>query len=508
VEHEVELKLSIAGGDTSRLRRHPAVTAACNTRPVTRKLTSIYYDTPDFKLLDAGISLRVRRMSGGWFQTVKSAGSALAGLHQRTEWEDAIAAGQPDFTRILDPQLIRLFADQPLRDALKPLFVTEVRRTEWLLVFDNGDKIELALDVGQLIVGENRLPISEIELELKSGNTGRLFDLALELQNDIPLALNNVSKAQSGYAFYRPQPPSIFKAKLPVLSRDADAGSAFQQIARECIHQLQGNQDMVLQGTDPEGVHQMRVALRRLRSAFSLFRSLLDNGSSAALLEELRWLTDILGKARDLDVFISQTLPAINARFSTHPGLLKLRENALSEQLKAYASVRCAINSQRYHRLLLSLSAWLENARWGEDNTDADARPVLEIAQSTLARRHKQLHRHGERLMHMHPEERHQTRIAAKKLRYAAEFFSSLFPAGKSRNFVRALANLQDVLGVLNDIAVTENLLQRLIGQRPDRSLDEALHIFAGWNGCNAVHSLASMDQAWQSYAAHRPFWR
>jgi triphosphatase len=108
----------------------------------------------------------------------------------------------------------------------------------------------------------------------------------------------------------------------------------------------------------------------------------------------------------------------------------------------------------------------------------------------------------------MHPEERHQSRIAAKKLRYAAEFFSSLYPVGKSRAFVRTLANLQDVLGVLNDITVTENLLRHLIGNRPDRTLDEALHIFTGWNACNAMHSLENMDKAWRSFAAEKPFWR
>jgi triphosphatase len=508
LQNEVELKLGIAGRNAALLRRHPAVIAASSVKPVTRKLTSIYYDTPDLKLLDAGISLRVRRMSGGWFQTVKAAGSSLAGLHQRAEWEDIIAAGHPDFTKILDPDLIELFADQQLRDALKPIFHTEVRRTEWHLAFDNGDKIELALDIGKLVADKNCVPISEIELELKGGNTGRLFDFALELQNDIPLVLNNVSKAQMGYVFYRPQPPVIFKAKLPELERDADARSAFKQIARECIHHLQSNQDMVLQGTDVEGVHQMRVALRRLRSAFSLFHKMLGRENTTGLTEELRWITDILGAARDLDVFITQTLPSITAQFSDHPGLLKLHQKALAAQQKAYANTRIAINSQRYHRLLLSLASWLENERWLEGKPEPDSTYVQDIAQAALAKRHKQLHQHGERLMHMHPEERHQTRIAAKKLRYAAEFFSSLYPVGKSRAFVRTLANLQDVLGVLNDIAVTENLLRHLIGNRPDRTLDEALHIFAGWNACNAMHSLENMDQAWRSYAAEKPFWR
>ncbi|GBG14081.1 single-stranded DNA exonuclease [Novimethylophilus kurashikiensis] len=503
--NEVELKLRIARKDAARLRKHPAILAATVDKPVTRKLTSIYYDTPDLQLLDAEISLRVRRMSGGWFQAVKAAGSSLAGLHQRMEWEDIIASGQPDFTRILDPQLVRIFGDEALRAALAPIFRTEVQRTEWQLKFDNGDAVELALDLGHLVAGKKREPITEIELELKSGNAARLFDLALILQQDIPLSLENVSKAQRGYAHYRPQPPTVFKAKLPQLSRQEKASVAFRKIAWECITHLQGNQDVVLHGNDVEGVHQMRVSLRRLRSAFSVFRGLLGRETTDPIIEELRWITDILGAARDLDVFVTQTLPPLQERFEQHAGLVKLGEKAALLQTRAYRDVRAALNSQRYHRLLLSLAAWLENERWKTEGTlDPD---VAALADATLANRHKQLRRHGKRLQEMPAEERHQTRIAAKKLRYTAEFFLSLYSGGKSHAFIHRLAQLQDRLGVLNDIAVTEQLLRRLAGSRPDKPVAEALLLFKGWNACNIEHSLAHMDEAWHRFVHHKPFW-
>ncbi len=504
--HEVELKLRIAREDAARLRKHPAVLAACVGKPITRKLTSIYYDTPELKLLDAEISLRVRRMAGGWFQAVKAAGSSLAGLHQRMEWEDIITSGQPDFTRIVDPQLTRIFDDQPLRDALAPIFRTEVMRTEWQLEFDNGDHVELALDLGELVAGNKREPISEIELELKGGNTGRLFDLALLLQQDVPLVLENVSKAQRGYAHYRPQPPAILKAKPPALDAQTDAAAAFSQIAWECITQLQGNQDMVLHGGDIEGVHQMRVALRRLRSLFALFKAQLAGEEKEALLEEMRWITGLLGEARDLDVFLAQTLPPLLAHFDQHAGLLKLHSRTASAQRKAYVELRRALESQRYQRLLLALGAWLENERWrGGASEDTTART---LADAVLAKRDKQLRRHGKRLMHMHTEERHQTRIAAKKLRYAAEFFASLYPPGRTHAFIHRLSQLQDRLGVLNDIAVTQQLLQQLAGRRPDRALAEALFVFAGWNASHAMHSLDHMEAAWREFARQKVFWR
>ncbi len=508
--NEVELKLRISSTNVPRLRRHPAIVSALTGKPVTRKLTSIYYDTPQLALLDAGISLRVRRMSGGWFQAVKAAGHSLSGLHQRMEWEDIIAFGHPDFSKITEPALTRIFDNPTLRTALAPIFTTEVRRTEWHLAWENGDQIELALDLGNLVIGERNdqsphEPISEIELELKGGHTGRLFELALELQQDIPLELENVSKAQRGYAHYRPQPPIIVKARSTHLRRHASAPDAFRQIAWECIAQMQGNQEMVLHGDDPEGVHQMRVALRRLRSAISVFGAIMDRESCTPLVAEIRWITGVLGAARDLDVFVTETLPPMLYRLHEHPGLLQLGAKADTARLHAYDEVRAALNSQRYHHLLLALGDWLENDRWHHAGS-AEMR-ALDIARNMLAKRHKQLHRHGERLAEMLPEERHATRIAAKKLRYAAEFFTGLYPDTKASDYLRALAVIQNILGELNDIAVTEDLIRKLIGNRPSRALDESLQLFTGWNASNAMHGLASMEKAWKQFARQKPFW-
>lgn len=503
--NEIELKLRISAADAARLRKHPALHSHLSEAPVTRKLTSIYYDTPDLALLDAGLSLRVRRMSGGWFQAVKAAGHSSAGLHQRMEWEDIIAFGHPDFSKITDPALTRVFDQPALRQALAPIFTTEVRRTEWQLMWENGDHIELALDLGNLIVGQKRETISEIELELKAGHTGRLFELALTLQDDLKLELENVSKAQRGYGHYRPESPSVARAHRTALKKHLSARSALQQIAWECLAQLQGNQDMVLHGTDIEGVHQMRVALRRLRSAMSVFRDVIDPVACATIREDLKWIADVLGNARDLDVFLTETLPPMVRHLHAHPGLLELREKAKKTQAVAYKEARAALGSQRYHRLLLSLGAWLENSpAQVQDTLEPD---VHAVAQRMLAKRYKQLCRHGQRLAEMHEEERHAARIAAKKLRYTAEFFASLYPEKETRAFLRKLAALQGTLGQLNDISVTDTLILKLAGSRPPRPVDEARHLFSGWNASDTVHHLNNMDHDWKTFSRMKAFW-
>jgi triphosphatase len=199
---EIELKLRIAAGDIPRLRRHPLIRQSIIDRPVTRKLTSIYYDTPHLDLVKAGVSLRVRRMSGGWFQSIKTAGKASNGLHDRQEWEDLLHRGAPDFNKITDPWLRAIFDDASLRAALRPIFTTAVKRTEWQLDTGRG-RIEMALDVGHLLIEERALAdICEVELELKDGDEDQLFTFAAKLQETIGLQAENTSKAELGYAFY------------------------------------------------------------------------------------------------------------------------------------------------------------------------------------------------------------------------------------------------------------------------------------------------------------------
>jgi CHAD domain-containing protein len=138
---------------------------------------------------------------------------------------------------------------------------------------------------------------------------------------------------------------------------------------------------------------------------------------------------------------------------------------------------------------------------------DADSATIIEVAAHVLQKRYKQLRQHGKLLNELNIEQRHLARIAGKKLRYAAEFFSSLYPSGKADTFLQKLAQLQDVLGTLNDIAVTDRLSHQLAGDHPDLIVGEALHIVSGWSACEVTHKLADMDRVWRTFAIHKPFW-
>jgi len=505
VANEVELKLTIESKDTPLLWRHPCIVTAAIGKPVRHKLITSYYDTPDLKLYKAGISLRIRRISGQWVQSIKSIEKAQAGLHQRMEWEDVIASGHPDFTKINKKPLNRIFANPKLRDAINPIFRTEILRTELQLAFDD-DRLELALDIGQLVVGETKEKISEIELELKEGARGRLFELALQLQRTIPLRLKNVSKAQHGYAFYAAVPPSAVKGQLPELALRDSAEEAFVKIAWECMHHLQMNQDVVLYGDDVEGTHQMRVAVRRLRSAFTVFKKVLGEDASRELMIELNWLANALGKARDLDVFLTETLPQITSEFQNHAGLIEIHQKALIAKKEIYIELYELLNSQRYNRLMLAVAAWLENKGWRE-NGDSNNHLVRDIAKVTLDKRHRILQKSGKSLASMLPNDRHKARISTKKLRYASEFFASLYSSKKASPYILRLSQLQDCLGVLNDISTTERVLSQVITTKPSRILNEGLYIFLEWNAYRNRYSTALMKKSWRKFIKQEPFW-
>ncbi len=298
-------------------------------------------------------------------------------MHQRGEWEDEVAHDHPDLTKITDPSLLKLFSSAAVRDRLQAVFTTEFKRTTWQLQWDNGDALELALDQGAVKSGDKIAPLCEIELELKQGDPARLFSTALELQQTIPLRLENVNKADRGYRLGEATTSPVVKATALDLSREMKVKEAFQAIAWNCISHWTANQEGALLSDNPENIHQMRVALRRLRSLLPQFKSAIPRESYAPVADELKWLANALGPARNWDVFVTQTLPPILRQFPSDPGLKTLYQEAGKARSAARNEAHMALRSRRYDRMLLSLGTWLMADGWQdhiERRTETTAR--------------------------------------------------------------------------------------------------------------------------------------
>lgn len=511
MNNEIELKLLIAPKDVQRFLRHPLVKVLTRQKLPPQRLLSIYYDTPDCTLHQQRIALRLRRVGRRWIQTVKTEGSVTAGLHDRPEWECDTTKDTLVFDAIPDPAVHEFFANEQLQQALQPVFVTEFTRTRRMLELLSSGVVECAIDRGEIRAGDDRLPICEVELELKSGEPIRLFEFALSLQETLPLKLENVSKAERGYRLVTHATLVPVKASTPELEKSLSVRDTFVRILQSCMTHLQANEEGVLQGDDPEFVHQMRVAVRRARSALRVFSSILFSEKIETISEELRWLAGALDGARNWDVFVLTTLPPILATFSDHQGLAWLHTHSATMQQHANTQARDAVTSPRYQRFLLTLGAWLctltdsvthPNAAVESRETD-----LARFTAAILQKRHRQLKKRGKHLTVLSPAERHAVRIAAKKLRYAAEFFSSLYPDKRIRKYIGALAALQDVLGAFNDSATTVTLLQEISSTEDMATHQHPEGIVLGWVQGADHARLAELAQTWEAFVERKSFW-
>ena len=394
---ETELKLQIEPRDFARLAAHPLLKGAAGR--VTRKLYSVYYDTADLDLWRAGMTLRLRRSGKQWVQTVKSGGGVIAGLHQRQEFETALTTPLPDFERLQTSAVAAHFASHELRAQLKPLIVTDFTRTSWLLKPAAGVAIELSLDRGRIKSGNTTAPISELELEMKAGPAWRAYQFAMQLLAMVPLLVEDRSKAQRGIALHLHERAKPHKVGRSQVAGGMSANDAFKTLITGCLAHYAANQRGMLKRGDPEYLHQMRVALRRLRSVFNTFAPLFPASVLAPPIAEARWLGRMLGAARDWDVFATETLPPVIARYEGLAGLATLERATARKRRGANGRVRRAVESARGQGLVLALGAWTSAETWLE-TLDAGqrarlARPADEFARETLNTTLKRVRKRG-----------------------------------------------------------------------------------------------------------------
>jgi inorganic triphosphatase YgiF len=359
MDEEIELKLAVAPEHVERLRRHPILRTLKQRPGSIKRLVSTYYDTPSFALMQKAVALRVRKVGHERIQTIKREAAQGKSRIARREWERRIEGDRPDLTGVEDPVLRRLIAPHSEKGELEPVFVTDVKRQVWPLRVGTSE-IECALDIGEIKANGKAEQVCEVELELKSGPPARLFELARRLNKAVPLRLEPTSKAERGYSLVTGTLPQPRKAEAVMLDQAMTVRDAFAAIARACIAHIVGNVECAHEGRDPEGVHQLRVGIRRLRAAFSVFRDAIPEADRTALGGELRWLQQELGPAREWDVFIDGTLRAVGTGLDGGDGLRAFLETAEDVRGEAYERTRAALANRRYTDLLLRLEAWLD----------------------------------------------------------------------------------------------------------------------------------------------------
>ena len=524
MSHEIELKLLLEPPQLNKLTRLPLLRAFAVGRSQSKQLDSTYFDTFDFLLRDRGMALRVRRIGDRRIQTLKIApgaaaafleetGERLEGVQHFLEFESEIAGDLPDLSAIDAPAVQSWFAEIQLGDLLEPVFTTTIaRRTRLLRMADT--EIELALDLGEIRAQGRSAPICEAELELKWGQPNRLFELAMMLAEALPLRLGGPTKAARGYDLFAGREPQPRKGEKPSLTKDMSVVEAFGRVMRCALAQMRANEEAVFVGQDPEGVHQLRVGVRRARAALSVFKPAMHATAHGLLAEELRWLQRELGPARDFDVFLEDTVLPLHRRLPSEPSLVALEQAVKAAKDEAYVRAHRALEDPRYARLLLRLELSLAEGTWkrpGEGGlpSPADA-PIGDLAAALLEKRQRQLRKLHRKAKAGDEAALHGVRIAAKKLRYAAEFFRDLYGRKVTRVYTDALADLQDTLGAVNDAVVGHRLLDELEPRLKKSGEDPSLSvgIVMGWQAARIEDDLKRFEAVWNAFRAIKPFWR
>lgn len=506
---ESELKLTFSADKLPALLSLPLLASARVEPPSDLRLSSTYYDTVDLQVHRRGASLRVRDDGESNVQTLKLAPDETQPVFVRAEYESPVGEGSPDLPALRKtmPRHARLDAlfSADLQSGLRPVFSTEVQRSVSLLRLPDNTEIEVAIDRGVVRAGEQTNDLCEVELELRRGKLKALYGFALELLDEVSLGLSFSSKSDRGYALVAGEDSTVVHAKPLALRRSSSIQRAFGRIAGNCLSHIRGNERGVAAGNSTEAVHQMRVGIRRLRSAIDIFEDAV--AFPPDLADQLKWLADELGHARDWDVLANVTLKKIPAGESGDLGLASLREAATGVARASLARASEAVRSCRYARLSIRLSQWLAAKAW-RDTADASAHklqasPVRGFAADTLRSRHRRLIRRGQGLHKLQVHERHRARIAAKKLRYAADFFASLLPPKALRKYRKSLSRLQDDLGWTNDMAVADGLLAGL--QESDSGARPGAIFARGYVAAQVADDRESLRRLWKSFKAVAP---
>ncbi|WP_311270285.1 CHAD domain-containing protein [Sphingobium sp. WCS2017Hpa-17] len=440
MQPEIELKLELSAQAAEIFAQWPPLQALDGE---TATLHATYFDTPDHRLARQGMSLRIRRSGRRRIQTVKANGRGGAGLFARDEWERPVRGNAP----VLDEgNPVAALLGEAVVDVV-PAFEVVVERRTWLVPQDDA-MIELVLDRGVVRAGEREEPICEIELELKSGEPAALFALARRIDADVAVRTGVLSKSERGYRLTEAL-PDAHKAEAVLLDPGMTIGDAFGRIAALCLRQYRLNEALLLENYAPAALHQARVAIRRLRTALTLFKPVLRAEDVAGFQGELRWLAHVLGEARDLDV--------LDIKDATG------RERLEVARSEVHARVLQWLASARVRMLVIDLTQWLAD---GAGLSDEAGQPVAPFATERLRKRRKRIVKSGKHMKRLSDEARHTVRKDAKKLRYAAEYFRNLYQRKGARRrykrFIRKLEATQSVLGALNDLVTAPATMARI----------------------------------------------
>ena len=479
---KIELKLALPDASPATLVTQLTGLPMLTRRKLTRQhLHNTYYDTPDQHLRQAKMALRLRRIGSEvespWVQSYKTCDQGDSALSQRGEWEESVAGDALERSMLRNTPWSDFDSDGVIFGALGVCFVADFERTRWEVRRRDGSKVGIVLDIGHINIGNNTTPICELKLALLSGQPAALFVVAQTIAHSMSVMPLAISKSARGYALARNALGLPRRAQPPQLSHDLTLTEAAPCVLREMFCQFTTNLVTLRTSDDLEVVHQARVGWRRFKSALRLFKPILNPDTRPAL-QPLQGLLSLLSELRELDVVRTDTLPPLQHAFTTESARRAKDWRAMTRSLAQATTdkrqaLRHALHEPILGSALLDITQWLETPA----AVNAPGREVVKQRPQLTRWARRRLDRlHGQLKLKLRAltsvESPHQTRIAAKRQRYAIEALRPLLHRRRAKRWYRQALTLQNDLGAERDLLRAGELLGQL---KVDRGVVEFL---------------------------------
>ena len=490
--NELELKFQVPAQALKSLQAELARHGARTERMVAR-----YFDTADGALAQSGLSLRLRREGRRWVQTLKAEGASVVHRLEHNVPLRVAAGSRPELDLArhdgdeAGAALRRALADADAGSVVER-YGSDVSRRFCDLQTPTG-VVEAALDLGAIKAGDHEAAVCELELEHKAGDTDALFAVAEAWSRHGSLWLNTLSKSARGarLAEGREHGPAK-KADTPKLEGQMSGDELLRAVMRSALDQILVNASEVAAGSvDADHVHQLRVGMRRLRTALREL-GCLAGGADPAWEDGLSRTFALLGQVRDNETVAQAVRPLLEQVDAP-----KLQWDAPASKVEAGATVRDAA----FQATLIDLLGFAMRAQ-GDGEPKTSHAQAMEYISERLSKLHKRIARAGKRFKKLPPEDQHKVRKRLKRLRYLSEFVEPLWNEKAVGRYLKHLRPAQDALGHHNDVAVAMNKF------REDAARDPAALFAAGYLQAHLQTTARSAHAALQEVGKARRFWK
>lgn len=501
---ETELKLVVNAAHLEKIVSQAIMRELARGDLVEHRLLAHYFDSAGRKLRRNGLTLRVRQEGGQAVQTLKRTApeAAQSGAMARGEWQTEVDKMWPDLRKLANDETLprkqrKVLLQLRGADKLAEQFQVEVVRKTLMLEID-GSSVEMALDDGKVVAAGESSRFCEVELELKAGKKSALYAAARHLAHHVPAQISFVSKAERGFALLGEAAEPV-KASPVAFPPDASVEQGMRRIFAACLVHAQANLAGFLHSDDVEYLHQLRVGMRRFKSALKLFRDLV--ALPPELREQLDELSGLLGAARDADVLLLSTLADLNGAEKQTQAMHALLEHAARHAAERRAAAREALHGTRHAQLMIALFEWVDCKRWRRDVSKQERQrlrtPLAGYAHHAVIAAHALVARRAGKVRDQQREEErnakrdekpdddgaarsmHRLRIAGKQSRYAVDFFTDIERPNRAEKYIKQLTRTQDALGALNDVSVAKHTLadfakaDAALGEQVDAVVDQ-----------------------------------